>query len=1657
MSGFFRSKRINIVMASTNNFSSPITAPSSAIRGVGGEYIVRGGDYYNPYDYQEWLKRTTGISSGRESDAYNSYLLAWHREKERQTGAVSIIKNDYVSFIKTITLFLPEAERNTYINDIDWDNALDIEQIIPRCAERLKEITIYLANKREAIKRAKLKYNMTGSKQAVERMFHEYFLKAFTQRNNYVRIDNEEFYKEYPELSAAKDSLRIEIEEIYDDAEYFDKDPSVPAYEYFGVPGESSKEYYADMGYTDEKLEWLFSTGFVSLCADNPIFYTLDDVMASGGGPLSAYTDSYKTVLSDYYKFKLSEKYLGGDAYWLSATVFSDSPDGIYRDHTLLDLTYDLVEGNNLIYVPSGEGSQDVTLSTISPFYLSATTLVEDGAVGSHTHYGADKVFVSYGDIVRGAWLKDDTTLTVSGTMSAMVATGEPFEFRFPLPGYGLSGEGLDWEGASFNNIDKTFFTLPPEDRKAILSAYWGAPTDTISVSTIRINESSLVDCKAVADYRYDMADKVSVRVTDNEDKTHDMTPDGVYNAGFKHAWLYALSSTDIPIEQNKNYISWPYQKYRVEDFSFVQNVPSDSCAPIYLSSVDTASGFIGSKAGYGLFDSDIIYKLDGRVGSPIECAVLSGLAITDFSAISAPSTTWVAAATGCHQTAFNMKCAPNSFFTFIWLDDDTYMDDIVFNFEHLPDCPYVHEEHHSLMHENPAEGKKDIDYRSWKKCTCGAIKYSPLGHPGSAYDDYRGFADVCFLDYLHPIPFSKTTWVCEDFTNPNMYLNYLNSPEFGWYQLTGSSHEPDVGWGKGRWVAGGKAVSTERRFMLRRGYQYKYFRNNIGYDNEYIIDDCLPYLVVRHKHSNRILNLTKPKWVKAVANSSGNWEITNDATDMVVGPNDVLVYDHAPFNTYCITSIGTFEAYEMYSQPISSYDGSAWTNGTVMPLYSVVNVQWPSEPDVDGPVNVRKDLSWVNWEVIPPTGAKTTKMLMADETLDVFGTELGEWKIGCSGYVRNVTALSGSFNQLYTLSETIENAATLEFKDFEWQTTTSGEREILTISEPTIGFPLNIDLSGWDYAGVSANSGVAGIRPLWVEASDLYGDDTRYKGVNKRGGAKMLVDGYIPIVQPVISDLELTSYAHVSYEAKTPLRWIQPLTLNEKHVDMTWCELQLNTTDYSNLSSQIDFEYYRDAVVSGTDIPSDIMFAKTMNGHPMTITYFANAPFTWDEKVSITLLEEAAEDATKNTTVSGVLVAAEHPNANMSNRHHPTIASVPIVDKFYTKADVGGYFVPSLLGASIAVSKNLKTEYDMSATTNGTHVDVIANSEVHALDSGLSKRDNNVSIRVVEDDSRWMKSSFMNGANAGSIIYPSFYQQFMSYKTDYEQRHVNDIGVHFQTDLTDPWNGKLDNEWMDTVNYKTHFTKQQPIKAWRKDQFVTDKVKRWKVDLFGYNYVLVKDSATARIYDERTEVGTIYIRLKNNLVVSLGTVFSELKNDIDGKVYSFDVFGDIMIIRTYEKTIIYRLEYDFYGTSSADRYDGCSLLDTLSNATIIDLAGVLKCAGTWLDSTYRKIYLPHLVVSDGAVYPKLYVFDMSDFTLSSSEYAPDTAEDSVIAESEDVLQPVCSYNQNSHKMSIVFQVRPTETPVGKVVRINIDMLKNSADALEIVPSAIQL
>ena len=1812
-----------------SDYYNPTTTNKNIVSAT-GTATSRAADYYNPFGYSDWLKRTTGIKSGFEVQSYNNYLLTWHKTKGIQAQSVSTIRNDYIAFMKTLSLFLPEADRNILTQDMNWDNMLDVEQIIPKCAERLKEITIYFANKREAIKRAKLKYNMTGSVQSVERLFHEYILKAFTNRNHYVKMDNQEIYDNLPMLSSVNNSLKIQIEEVYDNTEYFDKDPEKSVLTYFPMPVGSELEYYNSMGYSESEIEWLFGTGVTPVCADNEMFYTLDAVLASGGGALSAYTDESKETLADYYKFMLSKKYLGEDAYWLS---------GGYYQNKFIDLTYDLKTGNNWIYFPSGEAGFETPQLEILPVYLSACSLIADtDAVGASTYIGADKIFVKHGDTIDGAWLKELTTEYADRVMSAGILANTPFEFRFPFAGYGISGEGLNWSGPTYSNLDKIYETLEDAEQQAILSAYWDSPTTACELIPISIHDTSLVDCGANSNTIYTSADKITVRTTDIDDMVHDDTPDGVYTGTNNHAWLYRMNNTDLPISVNKNYISWPVQIYEADQTIDIFSVPSSECDKLSLSSVDTASGFIGSRAGYDIFDSDILYKLDARNGTPIECAFLSGVPFTNLSALSSNTTTWTANATGCHQTGLNLKCAPNSYITFMWLDEDTPMDDVSFHIEHQPDCPYLFEYHHSLMKENPADEKEDIDYHQWQKCTCGAIKYSPLGHGGTNYDEYNGFSDVCFLDSLYPIPFSKSTWVSEDRVNIGTFKPYTTSPDFGWYQLTNTAVEPDIGWGKGRWVAKGIPGTIPEQFILRKGYQYKYYRNNIGYDNQYIVDDCVPYLIIRHKHSNAVLNITKPKWCKAIADSSGTWQSTSDVSDMIIAPNDYLVYDHIDSNWYCITGIGTYEEYQDITYPLSATGGygSSWVNATQLPVDSVLEARWPETPSEDTLSAMRGELAWVNWSVSGTNVVPYTKMLAPDDKLLVYSTSAETFHIGVTGLKLNLSAsTNASFADKYIIAGAASHIATVQYLDTTIGTVTSGSRSVETIYADTIGFPLNVQLYGWDNISNVSSSGAIGARPFWGKAYDDDSAHTHQKGTSIWGGGLTFVDDYIPIIQPDISDISISAYSMITYEGLNPIKWIQDITVREPSTTREWCKLdtkiykatenhinnikltfngyfdddyritvtnpltsytlrdgrrnagwytntstcglrfdgedgskypsnsawtanitglnisvdsiigvdcfdgwkefysicpwsmQLNCDNgqsalYTNtyaksgdsssvnpsalsgdhnypfgpwfetyintgnvdvrkynfdttivedmaahtLSSQISDLGFKELIVMATDEISPIVLQDKIDGEPVLVNYWANSDFTWTQRVQDVSDGVAPSGGEYVSPASGTLIETMYPYANMSNRHYPTIASVPIVENFYSKEDVGGYFVPKMLGTSVALAKNIQTGCDVYSRTSATPPSIIRNPEVFAADYGMSKTLNNDDVQMISDDARWLKYSVADGRNAGNIKDPSKYQQFMSYKTDYEIRNENDIGVHLQNEPQDPWTGEIDSTWRDKDNYNLHITKQQPLALWKKNIFTTSDVHGWKSDVYGYNYMLIKDSVGTRIHNKRSTLGKIMIRLDNKHIVGLETVLPDLAQYIvdgdNGLVYDFNVMYNVMIINTNDYTILYKLNYDFEGTST-NTYNECLLINNGDSMFVRSLnknGVVYSCSGSWFIPNEDKIYVGYTCTNSEKtkLYSSVDVCKIGAFHVTNYIHTDTSFEDYLTSNTlTNVMfgRPTCSYNDKTNVFVIMCGIKCDEYDIGYFARMSVDMITNTMAFTLVCPTEV--
>lgn len=1589
-----------------NQLFSPIT--TNTVVGKYSNVSVVIDDKDRPFTFKQWLYRSRAIKRGFEYEEYNNYVKSWNEKKSESSDITAKIKSDYVAFIRSLSMFFTDEEKKLFDDTYNLDEYINVEEIIPHCARKLRDIMIYYQHKRESIKRAKLKYNLVGTSTAIERMLHDYLLRAFTKHGKYIKVNEPDLYALLPELSPLNTTLEIKVEELYDDTEYMDKSPDVSATEYFGEIDEEYEDFYLENGYSKEELDWLFGNGFASVVGNNPFTEIADDssdtieslyakLIAAMSGqedkadlPISAYIDFDKTNTIEYYQKELTKKYLGESQYMTS---------GGYFVNKYIDLSFDIEAGNNWISFPSGEGDFERVAVDIVPIALSATTLLKNERVkGSSSYHDADKIFLSWGDHVEGAWLKDTTTDFTPSMMTCNIYANRPFTFKFPYCDYGLSGEGIEWSGPGFDNSDQTIYTLPDDERKAIMAAYWNTNGDK-SCRSIALNRTTLVDCGAKAGLYYkdstsanEGGDRISVR---EGTSPHDRNPNGVYTGEVSEAFLFKVASSDIPIKPGKNYISWPYQNTTIDGQA---DLIKGGCAETCLTA-DVWKKIYGSRAGYGLFDSDIIYKLDGPSGSPIECAFLSGVPFTSLSAAKKfnerdfagwDETSWTAAATGCFQVGRYGKCEPNSYFTFIWLDEDTPIDDVVFHIEHQPDCPYLTQKKYSLFENRPDNIPEDagFDFKEWKKCSCGAIQYSPFGHPGKKFEDFLGYADCIFADTTYPLPFDKNTWFGMDKMSNGNYRTYLDSEDFAWYQLTGNDQvEPDIGWGKGRWRCGANGTNPNK-FILRKGVQYKYYRSGIGHSDSDIIDGTAAPIIITHRQSNKVLQFSTPTWMKAVMDSDGNWNETSAKSDMIIRADDTIVYDHIDREWWCITGNEQIREWDQEEEidPYRDEDWAPFVDYNVVPVSTtIVSAKWPKVTVVgSADFPVRGEIDAVRWTIDYTrvgAGGLVTRVCSVDEPLYFTSVKTGYIAITAEGFSNKEMSGEGEemtlhFDETYKKVSGAEAHFKIKFEEPEIIHTTSASVDTYTVTANTIGFPLNIRLSGWDYDkstfstyeedGYNTPASAEGARPVWVKASNKSDNITHQKATTKWGGGIRFVEDYIPIMQPEISDIVLSAYSPVSYETTKPIEWKQPIELEVPEVDRRWCKLEIDDTKVHNLSDELAKKDFRDLIAKPSEETSEMVLNAIVDGEPVTINYWANNSFTWEERI---------QDVSKGVAPTGgdyvnfeyvPYVSASRPWANLSSRHYPTIAVAPVANGFYKKEDVGGYVIPQLLGATVALGKNVRMKVDTENRTSANDGSIMTDIEVYAQDNGLSLVENNKNVVIEQYDPMWMKSAMVNGQNAGYIKGSNVNQQFMSYQTTTESRNLNNLGLMRNGDLCDPWRGDDDLEWI-SDRYDMHFTKQLPIAAVRKTYIKTDLIKEWTSDIYGYSYGIEKSNNPPSEYVSemnkyRYSYGDVYIRRNDGDMSKLSEFLTCLNvKDTNGvdyfpQAYSIAVYYDVLVMFCKDRLIFYKL---IYNENETER--GYRIINNISCARIIkykdfekyitddhDNNWEVRCAGCW-------------------------------------------------------------------------------------------------------------
>lgn len=1546
-----------------------------------------------PYSYNEWLQHNSGVVFEESADLYNQYITKWYKNSATTSNqTIDNIKQEYINLLKELTYFFNEEEKNLFLKDINFNNDIEIIYAIPFFVKKLKEIALTISKKRESLKKTKQKYTSIGSTESIENILYEYILNAHTQSSTTTQIAISSLGSTFPELSAVQDNFSIEIEEIYDTGVYADEDPSI-------------------------NIKSINTTPLISNNSLFSVFNTFLENINNEVTPLSAYTEYNVAGNSNIYnQIKLNEKYLGSTIYGLTAVPYTDSPDEI--------INMQFYAGNNWFYWPSGETFTDLesVQNNYKDILLQNSVFTISGTAGS-SYTNSDLMFVESRGSIEGAWLRGTISKEVTGQM---VMTSQPNEIRsfiYPYPGYGLTTT-YKWAGRALDDEGLTLFNLlDPSIKTEILQKYFTAGLETSTISSKYINQTSLANSKAHAGSTSLHGDNITIRPGGLYNDVTQLTSTGVYNDSdlTQSAYLFKLTSTEIPIDADNTNILWPITTYTTKeprDERIV--VRSDTCRDVYVGNIDISKHMIGAVAGMSPDTSDVMYKLSKKGGAPVEAAWLQAGSIKTLATYNAysipvyntPAVNCISVVDGPIQPNLSFICEADKKVSFIWCDVDTPADK-VFNYRpHALDCPYL----------KLTPSYQNSSNTDWDKCTCKALNYSPIGHIGDKIVDYYGAADYLFADPQNMNEsFSLTKW--RDTRN----FNFQNSPQFSYYKKTNKSAEDAIGWGPGKWQTGDGSP-----MILRTGRQYTYFRSGMRNLNT---DTAVPGMVAHYPYKLIISSVqtTITTDTILVIDASGSQYYSIDKikqlAEAIVNYIDttkntqigVVVFTGAAATASylsiskesviaAIRSIVTPDttansniadglsiAYKMMTNVFTGGGKSlsGLCNNLQLSVSTPYDLAYTS--NIPNDKNIKNIILFSDGAEIPNTGrAAIVAEEIKSKNIKIISVDIGPNSTSNNLMERIATSTQDYFNYEKSLiqndsAETINNIANgiiynvygsvsvrpVWRKAIVTGTTVTPSYDIsdmmlrpgdyiqyshtsqvsydsfFTLSVP---FVINMPLYGWNYDTQSYDGKSLGAKPYWGKVYNYPNIDANFtKYAREFGGSVRYFNGYIPISQPEVSDIQLNINDYVEYRNKgcSTFQWKEKIDFLTQKTDRQWLRLKscIQSANLKDLFNSLSL----DKIFEETEEASNIVL-KTYNDYtPAYYCYFAlNSLY-----ITQPLYISTRDIQTYSNLVTGIVIAPTSEYMNLTNTHYASIANAPLSANFVTKKDVGGYLLPHTLGVPYYLGYGHINEINIKKLNTSSNF-IFADPNKYTSNRGLTKKDQMSPYETTHVDNTWIKESFNAGKKAGNIINAVDYQKFVPYQSNYESTKYNIYGLSRQNDIFEFWTGAQNNVWNDEVIYPSNYKKEPyRVQERTKNLLVTDKeLTTWQTDIYGNNYGILK-SARSTKSETITSAGELWVRDVNDSIsdgpTALKLIYDQYTDKIDyyndittNSIIDIQIFLNVLYIKTNSGISFNKINYSA-DTSRFTIGGGVPGVILSTNKLISD---------TWYDEATKRVYL---------------------------------------------------------------------------------------------------
>lgn len=320
----------NVFSVGTTNILFSITNPNVD--------PVNSQDNFQPFSFFEYLKNTQQLNTPELfTQGYNDYLHVWYATKNvEQTVQRDEIRQRYVDLLKDIAYNYTTSEEKRFLSNLDYDDASDLSIAIPFYAQKLKEICLFYANKRETFKFRIEEVKIKGSALSIEKAIFKSII-------DYLATDDAIAAST---VASVASNLQINITEYVDAySNYFDLDPEASASD-LQITNELRTKYLTSntnaisanlfLNLRDSIVNEVLSTPFYLKEIGQGLLINPQLVIQQAlrqtacEQTLAQLLNTSVDALSGSYelKRKLIEKYIGTDFYYLSTNSQSNFVSG---------------------------------------------------------------------------------------------------------------------------------------------------------------------------------------------------------------------------------------------------------------------------------------------------------------------------------------------------------------------------------------------------------------------------------------------------------------------------------------------------------------------------------------------------------------------------------------------------------------------------------------------------------------------------------------------------------------------------------------------------------------------------------------------------------------------------------------------------------------------------------------------------------------------------------------------------------------------------------------------------------------------------------------------------------------------------------------------------------------------------------------------------------------------------------------------------------------------------------------------------------------------------------------------------------------------------------------------------------------------------------